>query len=120
VKLPNPANGGETAVDSDEFGARSLGASFVLEAFSERLAADSPATLFFDLRALVLLPRLMGLFVEQLVKTLETDRGNLTGGDPRANRASRLAAMPAIAEPALFGDRLDVGEGVADAVARVP
>src|SRR3954471_12734718 len=89
--------------------ARSAPALF-LHSFLCRLGQNLPAAALFNLRPLIDLPRMVRLLVLQLVVARQTAWQECAGHDRTGNGASRFLAMPAIAELAVRGKRVDIFE----------
>jgi hypothetical protein len=85
-------------------------ASFVLQPLLERLGANLPPPLLLDLRALVLLARLMRLLAEELVEALQSKAWDLACLDRGAHGATGLGAVLAVTKPAAGRSLLDVRE----------
>jgi hypothetical protein len=96
---------------------RRSGAPFVFEVLAQRLCADTPLTLAFDQRTLVLLTLDMSAFRIQLAEALEPAPGELPGRDCREYRATGFVAVPAVAEPAVGSEVGDVRKGLRQAAA---
>src|SRR5262245_44799067 len=86
----------------------------------QRLGHRLCPALLVELRPLAQLPGVMRLFVDELVEVLEPSRRKFAGVDRRPHGTPRLVAVPAVAEAAFGGKRVDIGERGADVLDDVP
>src|SRR6478735_216523 len=84
------------------------------------LCQHFPASPLLDLRALIDLAQLMGLFVLQLVIALETACRQPARLDRLTHGATWLQTVTAVAKAAVARERFNVGERAAHRLDRVP
>src|SRR2546423_8063272 len=84
------------------------------------LHQDLEAALLFELRPLILLAQLKSLLLLKLPVTLQTTGRQRAGLDRRRDRTPGLCRVPAIAEPACLGERVDIAERARERIPRIP